>query len=212
MSEHLPYEKISPPMATAQSHSEAKDEALRSLGRNVLQFQEVEQLLKFVLHKGSFRGSLSELRRLVVGEGEFAKRSMGQLIAPFVERHLREAAVPVASPVGATEPYFSCSFSVQLADEDRISFERELGALTEERNNLVHHSLAEFQFDTLAGCSAAIAKMEEQRNRIARVRTRLAEIITMMMEVKEDFAAELKRRGPSIFKTSEHQKCSGGHT
>ena len=61
-------------------------EVQRKIGRNILLFQQLEYLLKYIVANGQYSGYFSELEVVLAKRGETVnKQTMGQLIGQFVE-------------------------------------------------------------------------------------------------------------------------------
>ncbi len=63
----------------------AKDEVLRKIGRNMLLYQQLEQLLKFLTANGQFSGYASEIwKNKAQKEKKIKKETMGKLVGRFI--------------------------------------------------------------------------------------------------------------------------------
>ncbi len=159
-------------------------------------------MLKTLLNRGQFKGTVSELQQLLAErQTKPDKRMLGQLIDPLVDIHLTPVEPPDTVPVSDNEIFISFGVTFQHTDEERAAFRSDLEALVTERNNLIHHALSRFQLNSIAGCLAASAELEQQRDRILPVRKKLKGFVKAMVEAN----AEMRRQMPEIFRASSNQ-------
>ena len=63
-----------------------KDELHRKIGRNMIMFQHMEQMLKFLVANGQFAGNIHSLKaRIEKKRADVNKKTMGQLVGNFLE-------------------------------------------------------------------------------------------------------------------------------
>lgn len=190
-------------MENTDEYNRARDEVYRCVGRNVLLFQHVELLLKTVLNRGQFQGTLSELAQLVDERRRNPdKRTFGQLIDPLLDRHLTPSKTEDPPPGSGDEICLSYGVTFAHTADERAAFERELKALVAERNHLIHHALAHFLLNSIAGCEAAAAELEQQHARILPVRAKMSALVKAMVEIN----ADMLRRLPEIVQTSKDKR------
>jgi hypothetical protein len=170
----------------------ARDEVFRRVGRNVLMYQSMELMLKTLLNKGRFKGTISELKQLVTQRATRPDRRMlGQLINPLINHHLTPVDLTAITFAEKNEISISFSFTVEHTAEEREIFRIELEALVAERNELIHHSLSRFQLDSVSGCVSASAELEQQRHRILPMSNKLQGFIDAMVEASSDMLKRL---------------------
>lgn len=127
------------------SHAnEAADDAQRKIGRNLLCFQHVEHLLKFLLFNrqwivGIGQGTDIQERR----EAKIRAKTMGQLVGQFAEELLvlegEQPEPPTLTDVGTG--WLRITFGNAHDSECRKKLQAELEALVSKRNDLIHHFL-----------------------------------------------------------------------
>jgi len=67
-------------------------EVQRKIGRNLLHFQKLEYLLKYIVANGQYSGFISDLQKNISSKRELVnKLTMGQLIGELKEYHLTNA-------------------------------------------------------------------------------------------------------------------------
>ena len=143
-----------------------QDEVLRRVGRNLLLFQVIEGLLKFLLshHKvGSkpkdFRGHQQERIDAVSGT------MLGHLVHKYGTEVLRDAGVEVAEE---ESPADWITFSVTISgDTDFIeAMRRDMKLMTEQRNELVHGFLSRWQPDSPEKLDETLVYLDAQREKV----------------------------------------------
>lgn len=148
-------------------NEEFVDDVLRKVGRNVVLFQQLEQLLKFVVANGNLAGFASELKALKEAqENKVNKQTMGTLVGQYVENSNPESDTQSTEPAGITEAYFSFSFRVECDDDYYESRKEALGKLVSERNDLIHHLLPRFDMKSAESCSALGKELDKQSDKI----------------------------------------------
>lgn len=145
-----------------------RNEALRKIGRNVVLFQQLEGILKFlasIQHPSTpvSRAALAQARRA----DSIRSQSLGQVAGRVVEQ-LYSQHEPSSAPDGIVESWLTISFRL---DGDAASIEEErktLKALIAERNGLVHHLLSRWNLNDVESCCALSIELDEQRVRLVR--------------------------------------------
>lgn len=170
-------------METPDQLKSASDEVLRRIGRNLLLFQHVELLLKFILARGSFRVTASELKLLAEsGMTQEDRRMMGELIKSLISAHLTPIDSAALLPPASDELSISVNVTFHHTEEERAAFQRQLEELVAERNEFVHHALTRFSLRSLEGCKAASEALQNQRNRIWPVQEKLKNMLSSMVD------------------------------
>lgn len=145
------------------------DEILRKIGRNVLLFQELEYLLKYLVANSSNSGYVSELavqekkRRVTIN-----KQTMGQLIGQYIESSDPETQEILEEPKTIKEELF---VQLKFGFGDSTYHDKKKAALTklvDDRNELIHHLLPEFDSNSIESCVQIGKKLDEQRDNIVR--------------------------------------------
>src|SRR5690349_10877237 len=97
--------------------SDARDLTLRKIGRNMVNFQKMEAMLKFLNAQQAMSGSLKDIPELLAkAKRSMAKQPMGQLVEAFV-RSAYSNAESTADPQANKEISVSFSFRMELAPE-----------------------------------------------------------------------------------------------
>jgi len=149
------------------SLDDSVNEVLRKIGRNVMLFQELEHLLKFIVANGTISGYASELENIKVKQvASVNKQTMGQLVGQFIENTNPDYEEHSSEPEEITEVYFSFNFHVET---DLIYYETKkeaLAQLVSERNELIHHLLPKFDANSAKSCKTIEEKLDNQSEKI----------------------------------------------
>ena len=183
-------------MPTSPDLTSARNLAYQGVGRNLLQFQRLELLLKYLLarHQGSYTHETmaDELKRR---EEAVERKTLGVLAGDLFEQLiLKPAAGDFVTADDVAPGEASHRFGITITEELHQEWQSRLKGLVDERNRLVHLSLLTWDLNTLEGCQAVIAALDEQRGRIApefeQVK-RYHEFFTQCLkELHEDMMAE----------------------
>jgi len=176
---------------TGDKLSEARNEVLQRIGRNLLFFQQIELILKYILKHGHFSGSLEEIQKMLT---QWDRRSMGQLVEPFVER--------LFTPINFTEPQldskkvlFSHAFTVEFTSEQRAAFQQNIQALVVERNELAHHAITRFSLESVEQCAEACEALRQQRGKFLAFRNQIQDWAKSLTEFHVTIKKELEPGG-----------------
>lgn len=152
---------------THLKNEEFVDDVLRKVGRNVVLFQQLEQLLKFIVANGSLSGFASELKTLKKEqENKVNKQTMGTLFGQYVENSNPELGTKSTEPEEIDEAYFSFSFRIECDDDYYESRKEALSKLVSERNDLIHHLLPRFDMKSAESCRALGKELDDQSDQI----------------------------------------------
>lgn len=147
--------------------AESKARAEQLIGRNVLLFQQMEQLLKTLLPRATISISrdcdvrAEKARRHAAVE----KSTLGNLVNRFIDEIL-DPNEP--DPVGDAE-HVCIHATIRKrfsASEDREAIIRQFTDLVDRRNHLVHHLLAQVDVNSPASWRSIHADLESQQRKI----------------------------------------------
>lgn len=181
---------------SAATPTEARKEVQRAIGRNLLNFQRVELLLKHLLGGSAVRGEISDLpAALEKRRTKISSQMLGLLAGRLFEELLfsHSAPPPEILPdrkrsLSGKEAAFATTFTI--GDEHHAEWKGRLEKLIKDRNRLVHGFLLDFppdSLDTPDGCQKALAALDAQQERI---RHELDEL-KWLFENLHDFHAKL---------------------
>jgi hypothetical protein len=145
----------------------AKNEVLRKIGQNMLLFQQVEYLLKYVVANGNFSGSISQLRAQKERQIELTKKqTLGALVGQYLESTHSACEEAKEDPVDLGEVHISFSFRL---DVDTVYYEtkkEELASLVDGRNELIHHLLPRLNPELIESWLETEEYLDKQREKL----------------------------------------------
>ena len=142
-------------------------EVQRKIGRNILLFQQLEYLLKYMVANTRFSGYSSELRGIISTRKEAVnKQTMGQLVGQFVENSNPQNNTISNEPDELKEPHLSFDFRIKTDEQSHKEKKESLSRLVFERNNLVHHLLPEFNPDSSESCKKVERDLDKQADKV----------------------------------------------
>ncbi len=145
------------------------NDVFRKIGRNVMLFQQLEYLLKYLVATSSISGYVSELksqeeqRRATIN-----KQTMGQLIGQYIKNSNPENLDILEDPKYFKEEMF---IWVKHSFGDSTYYDntkKVLAKLVDDRNKLIHHLLPQFDTNSIESCIQIGKKLDEQKNNIVR--------------------------------------------
>lgn len=149
--------------------TELQEELQRKIGRNLLRFQQVERLMKFLVINAQVTiTSAGHSPEYLEQVSFFRRRTMGQLLPEFLGRVLADAGTqePEVSPINAAQ--VRITYRLELGgDEARIhEYQDQFTRMIEQRNKLVHHFLSEWPLDSAEAIRNAIEYLDRQREEL----------------------------------------------
>lgn len=175
----------------APARTPATDEVLRRVGRNLVNFQQVEHALKFLTTHARFHAPVSRFAERFDKHAEaIRKKSMGDLAGRLVDTVLQPEE-DEAAPEDITEVWFGFRFTIESDAESVARHERELKELVDRRNELVHHFLPRWH-DAIGGdADAALAWLDAQREATVALLDRLQGWVRSVDAARKEHAAFL---------------------
>lgn len=162
---------------------------LRRIGRNVVNFQMVEAMLKHLNATASVHGPASQLTARLDAQREAVHRkTMGELAGRMVT-HVLQAPPEHQTPDEVTEPWFGFRFSVEVDAQFVDQHDQEMRALVDARNDLIHHFLPRWNSAVDGDAEEALAYLDAQRDETFRMLDRLRGWVTAMDESRKQLAA-----------------------
>lgn len=155
-------------MKRAMDLKESVDEVLRKIGRNMVLFQQVEGLLKYIISASSLSGYTSQLEQnQAKHEASTQKQTLGTLVGKYVEEILGPETDDLEThPKEVTEIYITTR--IRLGYDEAFYHETKtwLAKLVDERNELVHHLLPQLDTDSAESCEKVGLKLDTQAESI----------------------------------------------
>ena len=166
-------------------------EALKKLGRNILNFSKIEAGFKLLLSVSRIEGTTTTIRDNIKDkQRKLHKQPLGALVTEFNRSILCdvERAEP---PAYLTKPCLSLSFNVTSTHSDE--WQQALRTLVEERNSLIHHDLADIDVTSVEDYRNLIALLDEQNPRLIAELDNLRWMLSAFSESVQDI-----RRSPEL--------------
>jgi hypothetical protein len=187
-------------MESEQELIKARDDVLRKIGRNIVNFQKIEQLLKGVILFTRLSGYVSDLEsNHKQNAEEIHSQPMGLLVKKYFDHIYSDASTTTAISDEITEPYISISLGIS-ADAAFIENKKAaLKALVDERNELVHHLLLRLDLLSIQSCLEMGKVLDEQRERQKEEYEHLAAQIQQIKDTSAEASA--------FFASDEGQKA-----
>ncbi|HKO41938.1 MAG TPA: hypothetical protein VJU84_01505 [Pyrinomonadaceae bacterium] len=169
-----------------QSHT---IDALYAVGRNVLKFQRLEQILKGLALRAPICASLSTFQSVVENRKAQTQRlTLGWAVKKWIESTNQP---PKQHPglQSENEIIVTCGFEISPPEYfDHLSVELE--SLAQERNNLIHLELAQLNFEDEAECTALTARLNAQNDRIERAIEVVGRLLSQMQDLAQAMASD----------------------
>jgi hypothetical protein len=158
-----------------------RDEALRKIGRNVVNFQKVESSLKYLIAVSDVESTKDGLStRHKKRTATIQKLPLGHLSEAFYES-VYGADSTMFAPTDSSQITVSTSFRVEADAATVKKQKRALSALVAERNKLIHRDLSGFDHNSILSCCNLIAMLDEQNMRVL---SQLEQLATLIAEFK----------------------------
>lgn len=193
-------------MTTGIALADACDQALRKIGRNMVNFQKMEAMLKFLATQHAMSGSLEDLAKVIArAKKSIARQPMGRLAEAFIQSAYSNRQT-TAEPQETQKISVSFSFRVELTPELVRERKKALRSVVAERNKLVHKWLAFFDPNSAESCRSLGVDLDEQHTRIWPEFETLKAIVQAVCEhqreaaqyfASEEFLIELRERTAS---------------
>lgn len=166
-----------------------KNEVHRKVGRNIILFQKIELILKALLARGQLSGYASELNTVLEqGVTTIGKQTMGQVVKGFLKNIISDPEESTNKPEELKKVWVSFDCKIQ---SDGIFYEERKNALASvvaERNELVHHLLPKWGFNSVEGGRATEQYLDQQYERILPEFEHLKAQANALSESMKDFA------------------------
>ena len=162
-------------------HAAHTFDALYAIGRNVVDFQRLEQILKQLALFAPICATPSKLQSRVEKHISRAHRlTLGGAAKKWIESEFHKTK-PEQGPPLNQQIIISFGF-VPRAPEYFDQLSVELESLAQERNGLIHLDLAQLNFEDEAECTALSIRLNVQNDRIIKATKALEPICAQMKE------------------------------
>ncbi len=145
---------------------ELVQDIFRKIGRNVVLFQQIEQALKHIA-SNTFSSYGSELDKKLENHRKcIQKKTLGQLVGNYPLKVEGEEEPETYVDEDRMEPYASFSFSIVGNETFVLNRKQALANLVEDRNNLVHHLLNNYDLNSIESCHNLSEFLDQQAEKL----------------------------------------------
>lgn len=182
-------------MTDLSALEEARNTALQDIGRNVVAFQKMEAMLKFMIANHKIQGlpehlaEIKEQQRLDVD-----RLTMGNLVDRLFRSVIVDESIEDDEPDG-TNQAMSMTFSIELEAEAHIDTRETFRLIVQERNALIHQMLISFNPNSLASCQEISRTLADQRGRLKPRFEDLRSMIRTIVDGQKELLAWIESDG-----------------
>jgi hypothetical protein len=145
-----------------------RDEALRKIGRNIVNLQKMERALKLLVTGSDLEGSISELKGVYQKRlADVERLTMGYLANKAIDILYSAADSNADAPDDLKEAWVAFGFRIEGGMARKKAEKKALSLVVNERNRLVHKMLGEFDSASVESCRVLIDLLDQQQERIA---------------------------------------------
>jgi hypothetical protein len=171
--------------------SELKEMALRKIGRNIVNFQKIEGMLKLLVSHSNFKSPVSKIAEtLEERKKNFKKQSFGNLTKEYFKSFAKSVEHAHEVPEDWNESWISLSFKIENEDGSLPQQKAAFSLLVSERNKLIHQMLIGFDPDSTESCNALILDLDKQNEMIQREYTNLQTLLKTFYEARKELLKE----------------------
>lgn len=179
-------------MDSQETPTNSKDELHRKIGRNMLMFQHMEQMLKFMVANGQFDGNIHTLKSKVEKKrADVNKRTLGQLVGNFLENTYSEYE-DSGDRAESDLPHFSFDFRIQADEAYYETRKTTLASIVAERNELIHHLLPRYRFQSDENFIECGKDLDAQYERLKSEIKDMEELVKNFIECRKEIAEYLQ--------------------
>lgn len=179
-------------MTNLTENHKLKEEALRKIGRNVVNFQKIEAMLKQLIVDSNLKGPVREIKaRLEDKKNSIDRHSMGTLTREYFKMFSAKASDFHDYPEDREEPWMSFSVSIENEEGTIPQQRRAFSFMVSERNRLIHQMLANFDPDSIDSCQKLIIDLDKQNLIIRREYTNIQSLGKALSEAKKQLFSDM---------------------
>ena len=143
-----------------------QDEVLRRLGRNLLVFQQIERLLKFLLSNHKAGGTHSDFKERQQKQADtINEKTLGALVGLYGAEVLQDAGVEVPEEESPAD-WVTFSFRISADAKFVEAMRQDLKLMTDQRNELVHGFLPRWQPGSKEKLEETLAYLDAQHDKM----------------------------------------------
>ncbi len=166
------------------------DEVLRRMGRNLLLFQQIEYLLKFLVVHHRADGTADSLLPRQQARAEKAQtQTLGTLARQYGDEVLSDGDAPGPEADVLAEDWFSWVYKTSGDAEFDATQRADMQMMVDERNQLVHHFLPRWRPDSPERMAKALIYLETQRGKVLPMFEHLKTVMQSLQTARQVVAA-----------------------
>jgi len=136
------------------------------MGRNLLLFQQIERLLKFLLSNHKAGGTPADFKERQQKQADTINKTMlGHLVDRYGTEVLQDAGVEVPEEEGPAD-WVTFSFRISADAKFVEAMRRDMKLMTDQRNELIHGFLPRWQPDSQEKLEETLAYLDAQRDKV----------------------------------------------
>jgi len=171
-----------------------KEIALRKIGRNVVNFQKIEAMLKVFVSQTNFASPITQIAEILERRKQSVqKQSLGNLTKDYFKSFSSSMEHIHKYPEDRTEAWVSLSFKIENEEGTLPQQKAALNFLVSERNRLIHQMLADFDPESKESCHALITDLDKQNVIIKREYKNLQNLLKALYEAKKELLMEIEQ-------------------
>jgi hypothetical protein len=160
--------------------------ALQKIGRNVVNFQKIEGMLKFIISRNNFKAPISKIAEILEERKKsINKKSLGTLTSEYF-KSFHHGKINDDAPIIDNEAWISLTVKYE---SENVSLPQEKAAfsfLVSERNRLIHQMLVTFNPESKESCAALIKELDEQNVMIQKEYKNIQNLLIALEEAKKE--------------------------
>ncbi|MGB7934689.1 MAG: hypothetical protein WCH04_21200 [Gammaproteobacteria bacterium] len=176
-------------MVSAVELENVRNEVLRKIGRNMLLYQQVEHMFKYLVANGRIEGYASELKANHKRRVEtISKQTLGATVGQYLEDNHTVNGQINSDPVDLKEAHFSFTFKLDI---DAVYYEKRkdaLASLVAERNELIHHLLPRLYPESIERWLETEKLLDLQREKLLPEINHLKSMVDALQEGRRELA------------------------
>ncbi len=171
---------------------EIKNEVMRKIGRNVLLYQQVEHILKYLVSNGRISGDVSTIKsRHETRKKSVAKKTMGTVAGDFFAEIFGEDSALEGHPENPSGAHLSISFRIETEEKHFELRKEAIASIIADRNELIHHLLPKLTTESVESWLETDQYLDVQREKILPELRYLQSVATNFSEIRKDLGEYL---------------------
>ncbi|HXQ68900.1 MAG TPA: hypothetical protein VN844_00305 [Pyrinomonadaceae bacterium] len=168
----------------------SKDRVFRAIGRNLVNFQRLENILKWLAELRPFKGLVPDIYNQLERRRQRTQQSTLGIVIPLWLETAKGQEPQLAKPKGDLDAVISFWVELNIPPHVLDEHAKELDQLLTERNWFVHTGLAEVDFNSSEECESLLARLDEQNSRLGKQLDFVHSIHTRILELKQCWASD----------------------